>query len=301
MDVGSLEMLTWKLNKRQWQWRDFVTDNDEYDITITGNGQFSFEIDSAAIVEAGHAPWKSGEIEWHVDTEHETHNVTESVNNPETPVSLGEEKRWRIRTEVPEDVEREEIPISNIYIDVFSTGRDHITRNIQWRGEGESRVHFPNSVIVTPVDGEYIPVDGRGAIVWQQEKLFSEDDVSLSIDGSRLSFSDEFIYRSVEIRNEMWKVVIDETFATIYLDDEEVGTMYGQGLPFRIAKATTEDVQLDCSVGFVQLRRGLGPRFEGWDIGEYSINVERDRAITAWGVDASEALENLPYYDVRVN
>lgn len=301
VDVGSLQMLDWSLNKKQWNWREFVSENDEYDITITGNGQFSFEIDKPSIVEAGHSPWKGGDIDWYVDTDYERHNATESINNLETPLSLGEEKRWRVGVSASENIDREEISISNIYIDTYSTGRDQITKNIRWRGSNQSRLHFPNNVIASPVDAEYISLYGNGAIAWQQHNHFSDDDVKLTIDNSALSYSDEFIYRNVEINNEFWRVVITEDRATIYLNGELAGTMFGQGLPFRISKANTEDVQLDCSVGFVQLRRGMGPRFEGWDLGSYSASVEQSRAMTVWGITDEEALDNLPYYNITIN
>lgn len=141
--------------------------------------------------------------------------------------------------------------------------------------------------------------NGRGTISWEQEAPTDETDVVLTIDGSRLSYASDSIYRPVVATNEFWRVEVGEDEARVFYQDELVGRMLGQGLPFRVAQDNPEDVQLDCSVGLVQLRRGLGPRFEGWDVASVTVPVTVRDAVAAFGVTTAEADENVPHYNVR--
>lgn len=298
LDIGGIEVVSWSINKNQRASGDFIANNDEYDITITGNGDFLFEIDRVAIMETGHHKWSKDEVEWYVETEDGKHDATHSINNPETPVSLGEEKYWRIGIKAPEDIENHEVDISSIYTTTYSTGRNHITKNIRWKGEGSSRLYYPENVISAPVNQEYISLDGAGAVVWQQDNHSSEGDVHLTIDGSPLSYADEFIYRPVKLENALWEIFIEETEATIYYQGNNIGRMSGQGLPFRVSQLNSEDIHLDCSIGFVQLRRGMGPRFEGWDLSHHDVPVSKDGAMTVWGATTEESDDNLNFYRV---
>lgn len=298
LDVGGMEIVTWDLNQRERYWGNFVSNNDEYEITITGNGNFSFEVDHPSVTEIGHTAWQGSEMEWSIETEAKNHPATHSINNPETPVSLDEEKLWRVKVHLPSDVEREEVTISDIFATTYSTGEEQITRSVYWKGSGKGRVYYPENVISPPTTEEYIALDGRGATVWQQYDKRSVGDVRLKIDGSPLAFKDQSIYRPVTMENELWRVEIGEDVSEIYFEDEKVGEMYGQGLPFEISKINSEDIQLDCSVGFVQLRRRIGPRFQGWEVGYSAMPTAEQGASIVWGSTHDEAEDNIPFYDV---
>lgn len=77
--------------------------------------------------------------------------------------------------------------------------------------------------------------------------------------------------------------------------------MIGLGLPFRVTQNNSEDVQLDCSVGFIQLRREFGPRFEGWDIGYTITSTIQDGPRVSWGQNQEEAEANMPFYSVKIS
>jgi hypothetical protein len=76
--------------------------------------------------------------------------------------------------------------------------------------------------------------------------------------------------------------------------------MTGRCLPLIVSHINKEDVQLDCSQGFIQMRRGMGPRFQGFEIGRSRMTVQSEGAIHAWGTSVLEATENLPYYKVMI-
>lgn len=301
--VGGIEMVSWNpLDKSIRGAGDFVTNNDVYDFVLTGRGKSIFEIDRFRVAEAGQNDWVPDDINWYIETESGKFAANDSINNPETPVGLGEAKNWRIGVDVPENTGGlDSIAVSAIYNKTFRTGTAQILREIRWNGEGPGRLHYPQNVTQLPVVGEYIELDGRGAVSWEQQTSEDTGDVKVLLDGANIAFKEEYTYRPVTLKNRRWRVDVDETRASIYLDDEPVGYMIGLGLPFRITQNNSEDVQLDCSVGFIQLRRELGPRFEGWDTGDSTISTATDGPRVAWGRDAEEAQANMPFYSVRVS
>lgn len=302
IDVGGLEIVNWNpLDKSVRGSGDFVANNNDYEFTLTGNGPKTvYEIDRFRIAEAGQKDWIPSDIRWYVETEEDQYDASESINNPNTPVSLEETKKWRIGIDVPEDTGSvEKIAISGIYNKAYRTGASQILRHVKWAGEGKSRVHYPQNILNIPVMGDYIEVDGRGAISWEQEISQDEGDVQILLDGSTVAYTEEYTYRPLTLKNRRWSIDIGEERAVIYLDGREVGFMNGQGLPFRIIQNNSEDIQLDCASGFIQLRRELGPRFEGWTIGRVSTDTASKGPRVVWGINAEEAEENLPFYVVR--
>ncbi len=302
IDVGAIEIVNWNpLDKTVRGAGDFVASNDEYEFTLTGNGPTVYEIDRFRIAEAGQKEWVPQDIRWWVETENGEHDATDSINNPDTPVALGEAKRWRVGAAMPENTgDVQDVAISGVYNETFRTGASQILKTVKWDGEGPSRLYYPQNVTSLPTFGDWVAVDGKGAISWEQEVSHDDGDVLLLLDGSLVAYREEFTYRPVTLKNRRWRVEIGEERADVYLDDRYVGFMEGTGLPFRIAQNNSEDVQLDCSGGFVQLRRELGPRFEGWDVGSAIADIATNGPRTAWGTGIDEANENLPFYVVRL-
>jgi hypothetical protein len=302
IDVGGIEVVNWNpLDKSIRGAGDFVANNDEYDFTLTGIGHTVYEIDRFRIGEAGQKDWLPEDIKWYVETEKGRVDASDSINAPNMPVSVGEAKRWRIGVEVPQKIgDVDEIAISGIYNETFRTGDAHILKTIKWAGDGKSRVHYPQNVTRLPVLGDYIPVEGKGAVAWEQDVANDEGDVLILLDESRVAYKEEYTYRPVEIRNRRWRVQILEQRANVYFDNRFVGYMIGQGLPFRVTQDNTEDVQVDCASGLIQMRRDLGPRFEGWDIGIANIDTATYGPRVVFGKDRQEAQENIPFYVVRI-
>ncbi len=301
--VGGVEMVSWNpLDKSIRGAGDFVANNDIYDFVLTGRNRSVFEIDRFRIAEVGQRDWVPDDMNWYIETESGKYPASDSINNPEVPVGLGEAKNFRIGVDVPEYTGGlDEIAVSGIYNKTFRTGSDQILREIRWNGDGKSRVYYPQNVTHLPVIGEFIEIEGRGAIAWEQQTSEDEGDVEILLDGARVAYKEEYTYRPVTLKNRRWRVDVGETRATIYLDDEVVGYMLGIGLPFRITQNNSEDVQLDCSVGFIQLRRELGPRFEGWDIGESFVATVKEGPRVSWGRDQEEAIVNMPFYTVKIS
>lgn len=303
IEVGGHDIVNWNpLDKSIRGAGDFVANNDIFDFTLTGRGRTIFEIDRFRVAEAGQTEWVPQDMQWYVETESGKFPASESINNEQIPVGLGEARQWRIGVEMPEEMgETEEVAISAVYNETFQTGAQQLLREIRWSGEGQSRVGYPQNIVSLPFPGNYIPIESSGAITWEQQGSSDIGDVKLLLDGSPVAYRSEYTYRPVTLKNRRWRVDIEETRATIFLDDKEVGIMEGQGLPFRVVQNNSEDIQLDCASGFIQLRRELGPRFEGWTLGYTSVNTARSGPRTAWGITVDEAEENLPFYVVRIN
>lgn len=299
--AGGEEVVGWNpLDKTIRASGEFSAQNGDYEIILTGAGNFSYEIDRLRLTEGSSGEWIPEDIKWVVETEDRFVDVSDSINHPDMPVSLGEAKRFRMGIKAPDVMDRDEINVNALYADLHKTGDDHILRHVRWKGNGKTRVHYPENVVRPPVAADYIETSTSSSISWQQEENSSPGDVRMEVDGGKIFYKGRFIYRPVTISNEFWTVVIDEDEATVFHQGQNVGTMIGQGLPFRINHFNTEDVQLDCSVGFVQLRRGMGPRFEGWEVFQSTDLMVEEREVRVWGKDQEEAKENLPMYTINI-
>jgi hypothetical protein len=302
VDVGGIDVVSWNpVDKSIRGSGDFVVNNDTYEFFVTGNGHTIFEIDRFRVAEAGQREWVPDDLEWYIETESGRYSASESINNKSIPVALGEAKEWRIGIDAPANMgELDEVAISAIYNSTFNTGAAHALKNVKWNGVGRSRVYYPQNVTSAPVVGEYTIADGRGALSWEQTTSVDEGDVQILLDGSPVAYREETTYRPVTIQNRRWRVDIGETRATVFFDGQEVGFMLGQGIPFRIQQNNSEDVQLDCSIGFIQMRRELGPRFEGWTLGNSVASTISSGPRVVWGMNDAEARQNLPYYTVTI-
>lgn len=224
--VGGIEIVRWNpLDKSIRGSGDFISTNDVYDFILTGRGKTVYEIDRFRIAESGENKWIPKDIDWYIETESGKYPASDSINNPEVPVALGEAKQWRIGIDVPEDTgDTEEIAISGIYSKTFRTGAAQILREIRWNGEGKSRIYYPQNVTRLPIAGEYIETDGRGAITWEQQGSFDDGDVQLLLDGAKVAYKEEYTYRPVTLKNRRWRVDVQENRATVFLTVKKLGT-----------------------------------------------------------------------------
>lgn len=309
IDVGGIEMVTWQpLDKTLRGSDDFTVNTGDYEVLITGTaspdeGTFAYEIDDFLLAEGGQKNWLENDIEWYVESEEGEYPASASINDDGVPVALGEAKRWRIGIRVPEDIGiHEQIPINAIRAERLKTGEDHLVRHIKWSGVGPSRVYYPDELVFAPVPTPHISTIGDGAVTWQMTSPVTTGDVRVLIDGIPLAYrAEELTYRTIELANERWRVWIGEDFSLVYLDGVEIGRMGGQGLPLQVAHENSEDITIDAPEGVVQLRRGMGPRFEGWSLdraaGAFTVT---EGSITAWGDTPEQAVENVPHYRVEI-
>lgn len=300
--VGEDIIVSWNpLDKSIRAGGEFVVNEGSYELVLSGTGDFSYEVDRIRVAESGQKKWLNEDIKWWIENENGKVDAAPSINNVSTPVSLGESKKWRLGIETPKEIDERDVDISHIGIDLYRTGSDNLIKHLKWRGIGSTRIHYPENLTQLPVSAQWITTRDNGAVSWQQTSDHSEGDVGITIEGSPLSYKDEYIYRPVTLKNRYWRVEIGEEKATIYYGGTEVGVMSGQGLPFRISEFNSENIELDCSIGFVQLRRDLGPRFEGWTTQKATVPISTSGSVTTvFGTSQEEADDNLPYFSVTV-
>lgn len=296
--IGGHEIIRWQTLDKEIRGPGlFSVNSGKYEMVLTGRGDFSFEIDRIRVAPDNQSSWLPEDIRWFVETEGGEILASESVNNLNSPVSTEETKRWRLGIANPKEAERE-VQLSGVYADLHRTGEEHFTRTIKWRGSGNGRICLPENIIDRPLLADHIEVKKNGAITIAQESKKSVGDVRATIDNGEIYYQDQFIYRPITLENEFWRIEVGEESAIVFYQNTEVGRMEGKGLPFRLFHRSTEDVQLDCSIGLVQLRRGLGPRFEGWNLLRASMPVSTSGAVKAFGFNEQEAQNNLNFYVV---
>lgn len=306
VDVGGMEVVSWNpLDKTVRGSGDFAANAGRYETLLTGEedpqtGLFSYEIDRFQVADGGQKDYLPEDLRWYIETEKGEMDISESVNNPSIPVSLPETRRWRIGVRVPQNIGwmRDELAVNYAKIEQYHTGRPHLVQNIRWRGEGRSRIHYPTNVMHPPVPTPYIIAEGNGSASWEVDTSEDPGNVRLRIEDADISFRKGEFYRDFTLENGTWRIEIREEEAIIYLRGDRVGRIEGRFLPASIVHYGSEDIEMDCSGGSVQLRRGMGPRLEGFEVGGASVAYTQRDGVLAFGEDQEEAEENLPHYRV---
>lgn len=342
LGCGGLELVSWNpLDKSVRGAGAFVVGRGLYDILITGeapsgvpssvpsdsspagdSGTFELEVDRLRIAPGRDGGWLNGEIEFRIETEHESRDISESVNLPNVPAGTPESRRFRLSVTAPDELssgdarsglpsEIEYVSIATLQAELYGTGSRTHERTIRYRAEGPSRIHYPESLVLDRPPSSYYEVDNVGVIRWHLADLQNPSDVTLLVEGSPLAyradevddFAEGYFYLPVELSSGPWRVQVLESEVAVSLSGKVVGRVSGEGLPFRVAVESAEDIRLETPAGLVQLRRGMGPRFEGFSLDYVNAPAYAVRGTSetvAFGRSEEEARSNLPFVGVEV-
>ncbi len=311
---GGIELVSWNpLDKSIRAGGHFVVERGVYEMVLTGealnpNETFSCDLDRFRVAPGTDASWIEEDVAFELETEGERVPISGSVNLPNTPVGAGG-RRFRLAVTAPEDLgEAEHVTLSRVTAELYSTGSRTYERTVRYRSTSPSRLHYPAGLVQRP-QGSYYEVSGTGKLRWSLFEDTSQTDVALTVEGSPLAyrtdetdaFEEGYFYLPAHLDNSVWSVEVFEGEARVWREGELAGSVSGGGLPFRVAAESAEDIRLECPAGIVQLRRGLGPRFEGFDLDYAQVPAfTAPGGVVAFGASEEEARENLPFLTVEV-